>query len=111
MQTIAVTDNLIKLTRYRFVNAFLVREEDGFTLVDTTLGAGAANDLLGAAEQAGGSIRRIALTPGPARRWTARSPGLRQPAADASSRARCRRRGQRRRRLMGVLDRGLAATP
>jgi glyoxylase-like metal-dependent hydrolase (beta-lactamase superfamily II) len=64
VQTTAVTDNLIKLTRYRFVNAFLVREEDGFTLVDTTLGGGAADDLLSAAEQAGGSIRRIALTHG-----------------------------------------------
>ena len=37
MQTTKITDNLIQLTRYRFVNAFLVREDDGFTLVDTTM--------------------------------------------------------------------------
>jgi glyoxylase-like metal-dependent hydrolase (beta-lactamase superfamily II) len=55
--------NLIQLTRYRFVNAYLVREDDGFTLVDTTLG-GAADDLIGAAQAAGGEIRRIALTHG-----------------------------------------------
>jgi glyoxylase-like metal-dependent hydrolase (beta-lactamase superfamily II) len=55
--------NLIQLTRYRFVNAYLVREDDGFTLVDTTLGGG-ADDLIGAAQAAGGQIRRIALTHG-----------------------------------------------
>jgi glyoxylase-like metal-dependent hydrolase (beta-lactamase superfamily II) len=32
-----ITPNLIQLTRLRFVNAFLVREDDGFTLVDTTV--------------------------------------------------------------------------
>jgi glyoxylase-like metal-dependent hydrolase (beta-lactamase superfamily II) len=32
-----ITPNLIQLTRLRFVNAFLVREHDGFTLVDTTV--------------------------------------------------------------------------
>jgi len=55
--------NLIQLTRYRFVNAYLVREDDGFTLVDTTLGGG-ADDLIAAAQAAGGQIRRIALTHG-----------------------------------------------
>jgi glyoxylase-like metal-dependent hydrolase (beta-lactamase superfamily II) len=63
MQTTTVTPNLFQLTRVRFVNAFLVREEDGFTLVDTTTG-GAADALLEAAERAGGAIRRIALTHG-----------------------------------------------
>jgi glyoxylase-like metal-dependent hydrolase (beta-lactamase superfamily II) len=43
------------------VNAYLVREDDGFTLVDTTTG-GAADALIEAASQAGGTIRRIALT-------------------------------------------------
>jgi glyoxylase-like metal-dependent hydrolase (beta-lactamase superfamily II) len=52
-----------QLTRFRFVNAYLVREDDGFTLVDTTVG-GAADALVAAAEAAGGSIRRIALTHG-----------------------------------------------
>jgi glyoxylase-like metal-dependent hydrolase (beta-lactamase superfamily II) len=47
----------------RFVNAFLVREDDGFTLVDTTLPRG-AEALLEAAATAGAPIRRIALTHG-----------------------------------------------
>jgi glyoxylase-like metal-dependent hydrolase (beta-lactamase superfamily II) len=63
MQTATVTPNLTQLTRLRFVNAFLVREDDGFTLVDTTTG-GAADALIEAARQAGGEIRRIALTHG-----------------------------------------------
>src|SRR3954452_22941157 len=63
MKTTPITENLTQLTRLRFVNAFLVREDDGFTLVDTTTG-GAADALIAAAEQAGGAIRRIALTHG-----------------------------------------------
>lgn len=63
MKTTSATPNLIQLTRFRFVNAFLVREADGFTLVDTTIG-NAADALITAAEQAGGRIRRIALTHG-----------------------------------------------
>jgi glyoxylase-like metal-dependent hydrolase (beta-lactamase superfamily II) len=63
MKTVAVTPNLTQLTRLRFVNAYLVREDDGFTLVDTTIGGG-ADALLAAAERAGAPIRRIALTHG-----------------------------------------------
>ena len=63
MKTTSVTENLIQLTRLRFVNAYLVREDDGFTLVDTTT-SGGADDLIAAARQAGGEIRRIALTHG-----------------------------------------------
>jgi glyoxylase-like metal-dependent hydrolase (beta-lactamase superfamily II) len=63
MKTTTVTSNLTQLTRLRFVNAYLVREDDGFTLVDTTTG-GAADALIGAARAAGGAIRRIALTHG-----------------------------------------------
>ena len=63
MKTTNVTQNLIQLTRLRFVNAYLVREDDGFTLVDTTTGGG-ADELIAAARQAGGEIRRIALTHG-----------------------------------------------
>src|SRR4051795_7861703 len=63
MKTTPVTQNLIQLTRLHLVNAFLVRENDGFTLVDTTLGRGA--DARTAAARAGGApIRRIALTHG-----------------------------------------------
>ena len=63
MNSRTLNQNLIQLTRYRFVNAYLVREDDGFTLVDTTLGGG-ADDLIAAAQAAGGQIRRIALTHG-----------------------------------------------
>ncbi|MBV9799957.1 MAG: MBL fold metallo-hydrolase [Solirubrobacterales bacterium] len=63
MNTATVTPNLTQLTRLHFVNAFLVREEDGFTLVDTTTGGG-ANGLIGAAERAGAQVKRIALTHG-----------------------------------------------
>ena len=63
MRTTSVTDNLTQLTRLRFVNAFLVREDDGFTLVDTGI-PGGADDFIRAAETAGGAIRRIALTHG-----------------------------------------------
>jgi glyoxylase-like metal-dependent hydrolase (beta-lactamase superfamily II) len=63
VQTMPITDNLIQLKRLRFVNAYLVREADGFTLVDTGLGGG-GDDLLAAAAQAGAALRRIALTHG-----------------------------------------------
>ena len=58
-----VTEKLTRLTRLRLVNAFLVREDDGFTLVDTTIG-GQADALIAAARDAGGTIRRVALTHG-----------------------------------------------
>ena len=63
MKVTAVTQNLLQLNRIRFVNAFLVRESDGFTLIDTTLARG-GNALIEAASRAGGTIRRIALTHG-----------------------------------------------
>jgi glyoxylase-like metal-dependent hydrolase (beta-lactamase superfamily II) len=53
--------NLIKLTRGGWVNCYLVRDDDGLTLVDSTY-AGGADDILAAAGQAGGTIVRIALT-------------------------------------------------
>jgi glyoxylase-like metal-dependent hydrolase (beta-lactamase superfamily II) len=63
MKATNVTENIIQLDRLHFVNAYLVREPDGFTLVDTTLG-GAADKLIAAAREGGGEIRRIALTHG-----------------------------------------------
>ncbi len=60
MKTTPVSGNLSQLTRLRFVNAYLVREDDGFTLVDTMVG-GSSGDLLKAA---GGSVKRIVLTHG-----------------------------------------------
>jgi glyoxylase-like metal-dependent hydrolase (beta-lactamase superfamily II) len=63
MKTTSVTPNLTQLTRVHFVNAYLVREEDGLPFVDTTIG-GAADDLIAAANDLGGDLRRIALTHG-----------------------------------------------
>lgn len=63
MKTTQVTDNITQLTRVHFVNAFLVREDDGFTLVDTTL-PGWADKLIDTAREAGAEIKRIALTHG-----------------------------------------------
>jgi glyoxylase-like metal-dependent hydrolase (beta-lactamase superfamily II) len=53
------------LTRRNLVlpNAYLVREDDGFTLIDTTT-RGAAEKLIAATARAGGRIRRVALTHG-----------------------------------------------
>ncbi len=63
MRTTPITDNLIQLTRSALVNAYQVREDDGFTLVDTTLPKG-AGELIAAARLAGGDIKRIVLTHG-----------------------------------------------
>jgi glyoxylase-like metal-dependent hydrolase (beta-lactamase superfamily II) len=63
MRITKLNDHLFQLTRFGAINAYLVREDDGFTLVDTTL-SGAADDLIAAATEAGGQIKRIALTHG-----------------------------------------------
>jgi glyoxylase-like metal-dependent hydrolase (beta-lactamase superfamily II) len=52
--------DLIRVSRFGLMNAYLVREDDGLTLVDTAMGA--AKQLLAAAEEAGAPIVRIALT-------------------------------------------------
>lgn len=51
----------IRISRFGFVNAYLVREDDGFTLVDTMLPR-SAKPILEAARGAGAAIVRIALT-------------------------------------------------
>jgi glyoxylase-like metal-dependent hydrolase (beta-lactamase superfamily II) len=53
--------SVLRISRFGFVNAYLVREDDGLTLVDTTV-AGSAGALLKAAQTAGAPIVRIALT-------------------------------------------------
>lgn len=53
----------IRVQLWGFVNAFLVREEDGFTLVDTTMARGAGK-ILRSARDGGLPIARIALTHG-----------------------------------------------
>ena len=55
--------NLTRVSRFGFVNAFLVEEDDGLTLIDTAIGGGgAAKAILKAAEELGRPIVRIALT-------------------------------------------------
>ena len=61
MRTDTVTPTLVRLERLRFVNAYLVREEDGYTLVDTTI-KGAGKGILAAAGDV--PIRRIVLNHG-----------------------------------------------
>ena len=61
MTTKQVTPHLIQLVRFGLVNCYLVREDDGFTLVDTGL-PGAAKDILSAAAATGAFLRRILLT-------------------------------------------------
>jgi glyoxylase-like metal-dependent hydrolase (beta-lactamase superfamily II) len=55
--------SITRVARYAgLVNAFLVTEDDGLTLVDTTMGGGAAKAILAAAAEQGRGIVRIALT-------------------------------------------------
>jgi glyoxylase-like metal-dependent hydrolase (beta-lactamase superfamily II) len=53
--------NAIQLTRFGLVNCYLVREPDGFTLIDTNI-PGSAAEIIAAAKGAGTPIRRIVLT-------------------------------------------------
>jgi glyoxylase-like metal-dependent hydrolase (beta-lactamase superfamily II) len=53
--------HVTRISRLGFVNAFLVREDDGLTVVDTML-PGSAGRLLAAAERLGAPITRILLT-------------------------------------------------
>lgn len=57
-------ENLVRLTRFPFlfpVNVFLVREDDGFTLIDAAVG-GSAPAILAAAKSLRGEIVRLTLT-------------------------------------------------
>lgn len=53
--------NLIRITRFGFVNAYLVREDDGLTLVDTMI-SGSAGAIAQAVEAAGAPLRRLTIT-------------------------------------------------
>jgi glyoxylase-like metal-dependent hydrolase (beta-lactamase superfamily II) len=56
-----MADNITRVSRLGFVNAYLVREDDGLTVVDTMLPR-CSKPILGAAERLGAPIVRIALT-------------------------------------------------
>lgn len=61
MKCTAFTPNAVQLTRYGAVNCYLVRESDGFSLIDTGL-PDSADSILLAAESEGAPIRRVLLT-------------------------------------------------
>jgi glyoxylase-like metal-dependent hydrolase (beta-lactamase superfamily II) len=61
MKLIEIAPEIIQLTRFGLVNCFLVREDDGLTLVDTMV-AGSANGIYAAASSLNRSLRRILLT-------------------------------------------------
>ncbi|HET7108555.1 MAG TPA: MBL fold metallo-hydrolase [Candidatus Acidoferrum sp.] len=61
MKLFQETENLSRFTRFGVINCFLVREADGFTLVDAGL-RGSAGNILNAASRLGAPIRRIVLT-------------------------------------------------
>lgn len=53
--------NASRISLWGFVNAYLVPEDDGLTVIDTTMAAG-AKKILAAAEELGAPIVRIVLT-------------------------------------------------
>jgi glyoxylase-like metal-dependent hydrolase (beta-lactamase superfamily II) len=61
MKRVSETPNLFRLTRMGAVNAYLVREQDGLTLVDTMI-QGSADSIAGAAAEVGTPIVRIVAT-------------------------------------------------
>jgi glyoxylase-like metal-dependent hydrolase (beta-lactamase superfamily II) len=61
MKLIEITPEIVQLTRFGLVNCFLVREDDGLTLVDTMVG-GSANGIYTAVSALNRPLRRILLT-------------------------------------------------
>lgn len=61
MKTTQLSKDACQLTFLKFSNCYLLREEDGFTLIDTSLG-GKAEDIMAASRNFGGQIHRILLT-------------------------------------------------
>src|SRR2546425_1584146 len=58
------SSNLVQLTRYPLVfpmNCFLVQEEDGLTLIDSTMSS-PADDVIAWVKEVGKELRRVALT-------------------------------------------------
>jgi glyoxylase-like metal-dependent hydrolase (beta-lactamase superfamily II) len=61
MKQIEITSEIVQLTRFGLVNCFLVREDDGLTLVDTMV-PGSTKAILHAAHSLNRPLRRILLT-------------------------------------------------
>jgi glyoxylase-like metal-dependent hydrolase (beta-lactamase superfamily II) len=54
-------NSITRISRFGFVNAYLIAEDDGLTVVDTMV-PGSAKSILAAAQRLGAPIKRIALT-------------------------------------------------
>ena len=61
MKQTEITPEIIQLTRFGLVNCFLIREDDGLTLIDTMI-PGSATQILHAALALNRPLRRILLT-------------------------------------------------
>jgi glyoxylase-like metal-dependent hydrolase (beta-lactamase superfamily II) len=61
MRSKAHGERLVQFTRLGVINCYLVREDDGFTLIDTGM-PGSAGGILAAARKHGAPIVRIAIT-------------------------------------------------
>ncbi len=64
MKAVGFGERLVQITRYPWlfpVSVYLVREDDGFTLIDAGL-SGSEREILEVAGRYGGQVRRIALT-------------------------------------------------
>ena len=61
MKVTALNNNLFQLTRLVAFNCYLLREDDGFTLIDTNM-SGQAQPIMLAAQKLGLPIARIVLT-------------------------------------------------
>ena len=62
MKVTAYSNNLFQLTHIGTINCFLVREDDGFSLIDTSWPSSQAQSIMQAAEKLGFPIVRILLT-------------------------------------------------
>jgi glyoxylase-like metal-dependent hydrolase (beta-lactamase superfamily II) len=56
-----MSTSITRISRFGLVNAYLIAEDDGLTVVDTML-PGSAKSILSAADRLGAPIKRIALT-------------------------------------------------
>ena len=61
MRITRLSEHSFQLTRLKLVNCYLVRESDGWTLIDSMIG-GSENGILKAVQDLGGELRRIVLT-------------------------------------------------
>lgn len=61
MKVTAISENVFQLTQFGMMNCYLVREDDGFTLIDSVTG-GQERAIMQAAQKLGLPIARIVLT-------------------------------------------------